>query len=80
MAKIRAGFVSNSSSSSFVLLKSKLTEQQIEDVRAWVELHNKCASDGYINETESAFFGEKDYHIEQISTIDDIFKHAEWEY
>jgi hypothetical protein len=49
--KIRQGFVSNSSSSSFVIAKSFLTEKQIKAIRDW---HDKIANDDDDNES----FGE----------------------
>lgn len=64
MAKIRMGFVSNSSSSSFVLVKNMLTEDEIAKFKAFVRLHNDSASEGYIEESKSAFFGAIDNHIE----------------
>ena len=35
--KVRTGFVSNSSSSSFVIAKSFMTEEQIAKFKAWIE-------------------------------------------
>jgi hypothetical protein len=39
--KIRIGFISNSSSSSFILLKNKLTSEQLEKIRD----HKNCGED-----------------------------------
>lgn len=60
--KVRQGFVSNSSSSSFVLLKGGLSAETIDEFRDWVEEHNKLACEGYLEETKSVFTGEKDQH------------------
>lgn len=64
MAKIRQGFVSNSSSSSFVLLKGGLDNETINEFRDWVEVHNSKACEGYLEETKSTFTGEKDQHVD----------------
>ena len=59
--KIRNGFVSNSSSSSFVLDKEGLTKKQLEEVYKWIEqqeameLEKMC-----INESNKHFFGTLD--------------------
>lgn len=59
--KIRTGFVSNSSSSSFVLEKEGLTKQQLEAIEKWFK---KVDSDynNRICETKKHFFGELSYH------------------
>lgn len=77
--KVRLGFVSNSSSSSFVLLKGGLDEETITEFRAWVEIHNSTASDGYLEETKSTFFGQKDYHVDYSNKLwDKIAKNVEY--
>lgn len=64
MSKIRQGFVSNSSSSSFVLLKEGLSAATINKFREWMEEHNQEACEGYLEETKSTFVGEKDMHVD----------------
>lgn len=64
--KIRNGFVSNSSSSSFCIAKCYMTQEQVEEFRRI--LHEKPGEeDGawyetYIEETELYFMGEKSMH------------------
>jgi hypothetical protein len=48
--KSRNGFVSNSSSSSFVLYKEGMTEKQIESIRRWVEEIGAYSGDNDISE------------------------------
>lgn len=52
--KIRAGFVSNSSSSSFVLKKDFMGDEEINDFHVWME---KADDWDTIGETENFFFG-----------------------
>ncbi len=51
--KIRAGFVSNSSSSSFIIKKEDLSESQIVLIKQHIEIAKK------INETSSPYTGER---------------------
>jgi len=62
--KTRASFVSNSSSSSFILPKKELSLEQLEGFTSWVTLHNKTGhlEDTYINETVNYFFGSVNKH------------------
>lgn len=62
--KIRNGFVSNSSSSSFVIAKHFMTDDQIEAFSKWCSEDHSENEDGYeyeygvyINETSLYFFG-----------------------
>lgn len=55
--KIRHGFVSNSSSSSFVIAKDKMTKEQIEKFSAWVNKHNEEACEGYVYDEKHYFVG-----------------------
>ncbi len=68
--KTRLGFVSNSSSSSFVLPKKDMTEEQIEKIEKYAELleGKDCTGDTSINSTKSYFFGRISY------TNMDLFK------
>lgn len=67
--KVRKGFVSNSSSSSFVLLKGGLSEDTIHEFRVWVADHNREASEGYLEETKSTFLGQLDYHVDMPAAL-----------
>ena len=62
--KIRLGFVSNSSSSSFVIGKNFMTKKQIEEFSIWANQFNEdddtCES--YIHEDNYYFFGEISIH------------------
>ena len=64
--KVRNGFVSNSSSSSFILSKKELTLEQIRGLSSWVNVHNSSSyADGYdhyIRETSNYYFGSVSYH------------------
>ena len=56
--KIRLGFVSNSSSSSFVVDKEKIPDEEF--FRTMVEQHNNSGDEGYIVEGKYHFFGSID--------------------
>lgn len=77
--KLRLGFVSNSSSSSFVLLKSNMTDQEIDLFRSWVEKEHNKSSEGYIYETRSTFSGDKNYHIDLPDSIKSLTDKFEYE-
>jgi len=61
--KIRQGFVSNSSSSSFVLDKNGMTEKQVEAIRNWVK-NSINHEDTSINESNKHFYGTMSYHLD----------------
>jgi hypothetical protein len=56
--KLRTGFVSNSSSSSFVLRKDFMGDEEIKDFQ---EMREKADMWDSIGETENFFFGVVDY-------------------
>jgi hypothetical protein len=56
--KIRSSFVSNSSSSSFVLCKHFMTEEQIVKLREWNDI--KEWLEGGLVESDHSFYGEID--------------------
>ena len=63
--KYRAGFVSNSSTSSFVLGKNYMTNKQISKFREFLMEDDKYFIDcgeGYIGETDYYFQGESSMH------------------
>jgi hypothetical protein len=80
--KTRPGFVSNSSSSSFVLLKSDMTELQILQMKEWItEYHNKNYDEGYPIEGKKCFYGEVSNHsmmYEFLEGIDVNLNDLEW--
>jgi len=58
--KIRNGFVSNSSSSSFVLSKRDMSDIQILKFSEFIENHK--FDETYISETQRNFLGRKNVH------------------
>ena len=63
--KVRAGFVSNSSSSSFIVLKSNLREETQEKVRRIVDL-----ADGWeLHETDDKFIGWTSMDNDDLETV-----------
>ena len=60
--KIRKGFVSNSSSSSFVILKSALTEEQIKKVRAFQPATNSDYFDYDFSVLKFVIYGNGGWH------------------
>lgn len=64
--KIRNGFISNSSSSSFCIAKCYIPEDKLEDIRRAIQAHNEedHSEGGYIYEHPLYFFGEMAYWTE----------------
>ncbi len=72
--KTRSGFVSNSSSTSFVIGKNYMTEEQQEKFRKWLAMqrdlaetcdydnNNNVLYETYIGETTYYFIGEASQH------------------
>ncbi len=64
--KLRTGFVSNSSSSSFILPKADLTLEQLRAFSSWVNVHNNSSyslqEDHCIHETTKYYFGRVSLH------------------
>jgi len=59
--KIRNGFVSNSSASSFVLNKSKMNSEQIDIMRKFFDSHNGKHENEYY-ENEYLFYGDTNWN------------------
>lgn len=61
--KVRAGFVSNSSSSSFVLDKECMTEAQLKEFRKLIsKACNESGGDTYLYESNRHFHGSLSMH------------------
>jgi len=68
--KIRQGFVSNSSSQSFVIAKCYMTEEQIQQFGDWLSKMYDDPEPLYetnIGETTLYFIGEKSQHENRIT-------------
>lgn len=66
--KVRMGFVSNSSSSSFVIKKECMDKDDIKEFYEWMEKADYYEA---IGETQSFFFGIIDYSGEFYKYIDE---------
>lgn len=66
--KIRDGFVSNSSSSSFVIVKSYLTSEQVDFVKNYVEEVEKCNEDLSCKEFVSWWYMDEKKHQIKFTT------------
>jgi len=74
--KIRAGFVSNSSSSSFVIPKRELTYEQIEKIRNHSEeagKHSEYYDFGSVE--DSWYISESEYYISGNCSMDNFDMH-----
>lgn len=73
--KIRYGFVSNSSSSSFCIHKQYMTEEQIEEFRKIIDL----PSDGYyIGEVGKYFLGRVDQNNSNVFNFLEQFNEEDY--
>ena len=70
--KIRNGFVSNSSSSSFVVGKEYMTDKQIKKFAKWIKSYNENTCEGWIFDTEFYFHGTVDQGYEAKDYLLDI--------
>jgi hypothetical protein len=83
--KLRIGFVSNSSSSSFVIDKEGLTKKQIEQIEQWVEESGydnpnfkdsyenpKYSEDNGITISNKHFYGTVSYHVNFFEFLKEI--------
>jgi hypothetical protein len=62
--KIRNGFVSNSSSSSFVICKQNLSKKQIEGIQDFLFKQEISSEDTCVTETSKHFFGTISQHVD----------------
>lgn len=69
--KIRSGFVSNSSSASFVILKSNLTERQLKQIRSAPAYAKRLGMD-FIEEYENWRVQEDENVILGTTTMDNF--------
>jgi hypothetical protein len=68
--KIRTGFVSNSSSQSFVIAKCYMTEEQVKQFGDWLSKMQDADEplyETYIDENDYYFMGEKSQHEGRIT-------------
>ena len=79
--KVRNGFVSNSSSSSFIIKKSSLTESQLQIVLDFLDRRKRCFETELQENTEKYLIGRVEAHniaddsdwIDEISKDDAIY-------
>ena len=67
--KLRFGHVSNSSTSSFVMYKPGLTEEQLEGMREVIEKHNAQTDDAYVDEIKYFFIGDVSNHCSEVMNM-----------
>jgi len=70
--KVRLGFVSNSSSSSFVIAKDKMTPTQIEKFGDWLAEYQKDCYEGWIFDEKHYFHGEISMHANVSKIIKEL--------
>lgn len=77
--KIRTGFVSNSSSSSFCIYKKLMTEEQIKEFRDIIKCSRSCDDETSIGEDGDYFIGSLSMHNEIIPYfLKKNFKRGDW--
>ncbi len=65
--KVRTGFVSNSSSCSFCIAKTYMTNEQVKKFSEWLdEAKDEPLYETYIGETSYYFIGEMSQHESRI--------------
>jgi len=70
--KIRNGFVSNSSSSSFMIKRYYLSDKQIEDIQNHIEVAKECYNDKWIDDSDRWYVDVDDKYV-VVSTPMDNF-------
>lgn len=80
--KIRNGFVSNSSSSSFVVSLKQLDQSVVTEIIRRVDRHNACACDGYLEVKKYFVFGRIDDHDQSglFNYIKENVEEEDWAY
>ncbi len=76
----RIGFISNSSSSSFVIDKKGLTKEQVKQIEEWVEEsyvdtdsdNPKYSDDNCITILDKHIYGQVSYHVGFFDFLDEI--------
>jgi len=63
--KVRHGFVSNSSSSSFVVDKDKIPDKELFETM--IDQHNDSGDEGYIYKGQHHYFGKISYSDQVIT-------------
>ena len=65
--KLRLGFVSNSSSASFVVCKDDI--KNITEFEEMVKEHNRTCNEGYLHIGKKYIFGKLDMNVDNYETI-----------
>jgi hypothetical protein len=77
--KIRVGFVSNSSSSSFCIYKKLMTNKQIDEFREIIKSANRNDEETSLGEDGNYFIGELSIHNDEIPKfLEKNFKREDW--
>ena len=73
MSKFRTGFVSNSSSSTFVIGKNFMSKEQIREFKELINdtEDNSYFDETYINEDKNYFFGDISHHDNKFNVFFD---------
>ena len=70
--KLRTSFVSNSSSSSYILNKLKMTEFQLELIRDHYNVYKKLTTEEYLSEYDSWNIDENELTIRLYTFMDNL--------
>ena len=73
--KTRIGFVSNSSSSSFVIMVKDLDRTVVDYIhKALGQCEEECSDDTYVNYGKDFYFGKVSYHSEHWGELREYMK------